>query len=430
MDPNDKIKTTDKKSRYIALGKGEVYDRQDKKILLLQDGKLIPTNKQPEFKKDQTGQQVIKGNNGGWVGVENGKTYTIGKQNLMSYGVGSNFIDPTPFEPPTYTPNAQFLKPDPKTGVINYFGNDFSGASQNTQRTAPTAGAKPSAKPKPAPVVPTPTKKPNTAAQLLAGLAPQDPNDAAVGAYTNPNTFKKNTAGPLDSGLKPAIPDADPNKVNVTPTTTAPNTAGAGSGSKNWQSYLGIGTDLLAGITAMAQANRPFTPFKQPQAYDTMMREVTQRRNEGLPFAQRAQALQRTQNQYSTDVGNIARVANGSAGFYMSGLAGASANAQNAGLAVSALDQQVRTQNQQTFNNAAIQDMNREEAAYRQLHQEEAAAANSYAQAGAANFQQAGARIDYLNQYENPESFYNLLKENMTAQINGWGSYLRQPIAP
>lgn len=419
MEPNDKLKVSQKPSQYLSLGKGEYFDRKNNQIVVLKNGEFTPTGKTPTFKKDQAGNQVVKGNNGGYVGVNDGKTYLADeKRNTISAQNQYNFAEP----PPTASKaNAQFMTPDPTTGTINYFAEGGAAPSPTSQ---PKGKAKATPKAAPAPSTPQPTANRPNAAQLLSGL-PTTSNDASVGAYTDPSVFKTTTPSVLNTGLKPAIPNVNPSAA-VTPT----NQPGGGAAGANWQSYIGLGTDLVSGAIGMAMANKPLTPFKQPQAYDTMMQEVTQRRNEGLPAEQLGMAAQRTQNQYSTDIGSISRIANGSAGLYMAGLQGASANAQNAQLATSALDQQVRMQNQQVFASAAIQDMNREQMAFGQLRQEEIGARNAFAQAGAANFQQAGARMDYIQQYENPDSFYNLLRANMTDQINGWSGYLKQPIRP
>ncbi len=398
MDPKPK--------RYLNLGKGELFDTETKSIVKLENGKVVPTGKKPVFEKSNSGT-VVKGNNGGYVGITDGKTYFI-KGGLISSGIGNNYADvPTETAPIQGQPAAK--NPD---GSVNWLGTVNTLAQG--QPAAPAQAPAPSPAPsggggggkKKGPAVPS---KP-TAGQLMASLPTQD-----TAKPLTPTGPAAPTARPDElATVAGTLPPKAPSTTAVTKPAVAPaNPKATGMG---WQNYAGIATDLMGGIAGMAMAGRPLSQFKEPQAYGMLMQEWQNRRNQGLSAVEKGALNERNQNQYSTDVAAVSRIGAASPGTYMAGLAGASQNAYNANVQTAIMDNQQRNQNFMGWGNVVMQDMNMERQFYGQKRQEELGAANAFAQAGAANFANIGDRIDYMQQYENPNSFYNLLKNQLQKQ--------------
>jgi hypothetical protein len=189
--------------------------------------------------------------------------------------------------------------------------------------------------------------------------------------------------------------------------TYAPDSAGF----RDYAGYLGdIGKTVIGAIGA----SKKLEDYDPSSDFKTMITESRDRRNLGLSQADRAQSYAAMDRAYNYDVTNIRNMSGGSGGAALANLGGAANRFYGAQNQLTALDQQLKMQNRQQFNQAAMagEQVNQfgfQEKRGREMLNKQAAA--GLMQSSMENIRQ---RKEYEDTYLNPDSPYYQYRKELT----------------
>lgn len=180
-------------------------------------------------------------------------------------------------------------------------------------------------------------------------------------------------------------------------------------GFRDTAGYIG---DVGKTIVGAIGASKKLKDYDPSDDFKTMMTESRDRRNLGLSQADRAQASSGMDRAYNYDVQNIRNMAGGSGGAALANLGGAANRYYGSQNQLTSLDQQLKAQNRDQFNQAAMAGESVNQFGFQEKRGREMMSKSAAGGLMRDSIENIKQRKEYEDTYLNPDSpYYQYQKE-------------------